>query len=169
MKKLIQLSLVTILVAFCTCSPKADNQNIEMDTAQKKVNADTTSYDSLLARELGADQYGMKKYVIAFLKKGPNRDLSKEDAAALQNKHMQNISKMAEAGKLVLAGPFFGSEELKGIYIFDVRSIEEAETLTNTDPAIKTGSLTMELKEWYGSAALMSVNKIHKKIAKIYI
>ncbi len=35
--------------------------------------ATEASYDSSLAKHLGADQYGMKKYVMAFLKKGPNR------------------------------------------------------------------------------------------------
>ena len=46
---------------------------------------------------------------------------------------------------------------------------EEAEALTNTDPAIQAGSLVMELIPWYGSAALMEVNEIHGKIAKINI
>lgn len=73
---------------------------------------------------------------------------------------------MAEAGKLVLAGPFFGDGDLRGIYIFNVNSIEEAEALTNTDPAIQQGSLEMELIEWYGSAALMAVNDIHKTLGK---
>ena len=82
---------------------------------------------------------------------------------------MENIGKLAEAGKLVLAGPFFGDGDLRGIYIFDVRSVEEAEKLTKTDPAIKYGSLVMELKEWYGSAALMEINEIHKSIAEVEI
>ena len=73
---------------------------------------------------------------------------------------------MAEAGKLVLAGPFFGDGDLRGIYIFDVESIEEAEQLTQTDPAIQAGSLVMELKQWYGSAALLEIGKIHSAIAK---
>jgi uncharacterized protein YciI len=73
---------------------------------------------------------------------------------------------MAEDGKLVLAGPFYGDGEIRGIYIFDVDSIEEAKALTETDPAIKAGSLEMELIKWYGTAALMEVNKISKTIAK---
>lgn len=82
---------------------------------------------------------------------------------------MANIGRLAEEGKLVVAGPFFGNDELRGIYIFNVSNIEEAEKLTNTDPAIQAGSLIMELKEWYGSAALMEVNETHQKISKIKI
>ncbi len=73
---------------------------------------------------------------------------------------------MAEAGKLVLAGPFFGNDDLRGVYIFDVKTVEEAEILTKSDPAIKAGSLIMELKQWYGSAALLEVGEIHSSIAK---
>jgi uncharacterized protein len=124
------------------------------------------AYDSLLAHELGADEYGMKTYVMAFLKKGPNRDLDSAASADLQAQHMENINRMAEEGTLVLAGPFYGDGELRGIYLFDVATIEEAEALTNTDPAVQAGSLVMELQMWYGSAALMQVNAIHNTIAK---
>ncbi len=125
------------------------------------------SYDSLTASKYGADDYGMKKYVMAFLKKGPNRDLTKEESIKLQNAHMENIGRLAEEGKLILAGPFFGDSDLRGIYIFDTQSLEEAKELTNSDPAIQAGSLSMELHEWYGSAAVMAIPGIHDKIQKI--
>ena len=124
-------------------------------------------FDSTLAKKFGADDYGMKKYVIAFLKRGPNRDMPKEEADKLQAAHMANISKLADEGKLLLAGPFFGDGDLRGIYIFDVQTLEEAEALTKTDPAIQQGSLIMELKEWYGSAAVMGIPDLHKKVQKI--
>lgn len=47
-----------------------------------------------------------------------------------------------------------------------MESREEAEKLTNTDPAIQAGLLAMELKEWYGPAALMAVNDLHKTLSK---
>jgi uncharacterized protein YciI len=124
------------------------------------------AYDSIKAQKYGADDYGMKKYVMAFLKRGPNKELDKDSAMKLQMAHLENIGKMAEAGKLVLAGPFMGDQDLRGIYIFNVESIIEAEELTNTDPAIRAGILEMELMEWYGSAALLDVNQIHNTLAK---
>ncbi len=128
---------------------------------------ETAVFDSSLAQQYGADDYGMKSYVMAFLKKGPNRELDDSTASALQAAHMENIGAMAEAGKLVLAGPFFGDGDLRGIYIFNVSSIEEAEELTNSDPAIQAGSLEMELIQWYGSAAVMAIPELHDKLAKI--
>lgn len=130
--------------------------------------ADTTEtrYDEELANELGADDYGMRQYVMAFLKAGPNRGQDSTRAAELQRAHLDNIRKMAEEGDLVLAGPFMDDGEIRGIYIFDVRTVEEARKLTETDPAVQAGRLEMELHPWYGSAALMKVNDIHGQISK---
>lgn len=124
------------------------------------------AYDEAAAREFGADAYGMKKYVLAFLKRGPNRTTDKKKAEELQVAHLKNIERMAAEGKLVLAGPFLDDGELRGIYVFAVASVAEAEALTKSDPAIQAGSLVMELKEWYGSAALMAVNASHKRLSR---
>ncbi len=136
-----------------------------------KKNAISTSdisaeYDPNLAAELGADEYGMKSYVMAFLKRGPNRTTDKAKAAELQTAHLDNIGRLAEAGKLVVAGPFMDDGDIRGIYIFDVASVEEAKALTETDPAIQAGSLIMELHPWYGSAGLKKIPDLHKKVAK---
>ena len=124
------------------------------------------AYDPQLAAELGADDYGMHKYVLALLKAGPNRDQDKEAAAELQRAHMANIQRLANDGVLVLAGPFLGGGELRGIYVFDVDTVEEARKLTETDPAIQAGRLVMELHPWYGSAAVKTINDLHGKLAK---
>lgn len=152
------LIILTIVIFFSQISCKAP--------VEEKSGNHLLSYDSLLAQKYGADDYGMKKYVLAFLKKGPNRDLDSAESYKLQMAHLQNIDRMAEEGKLVLAGPFFGDFDLRGIYIFNVESIEEAKDLTNSDPAIQAGSLEMELMEWYGSAALVGLNNVHKRISK---
>ena len=124
-------------------------------------------YDDALAKKLGADEYGMKKYVIAFLYRGDRvSEYSETERNEIQKGHMANIAKLAEAGKMVLAGPFFGNKELRGLFFFAVESLEEAKVLTESDPAVKAGVLKMDLKEWYGSAALGMVVEISEKIAK---
>ncbi len=153
------LWILAIMVTACTTAPHEEPKLTELLS-------ETLPYDSILAQQAGADAYGMKKYVIAFLKSGPNRTEDKEEAAKLQRAHLDNIGRLAQEGKLVLAGPFFGKGELRGIYVFNVESIEEAEALTQTDPAIQAGSLVMELHEWYGSAALMFINPLHGAVAK---
>lgn len=116
------------------------------------------------ARRLSADAHGMRRYVLALLLAGPNRDQSEEEAARLQKAHLANIARLGEEGKLVLAGPFLADGQLRGIYVFAVESVEEAQKLTETDPAIQAGRLKMELHPWYGSAALGLLNALHKRI-----
>ena len=135
--------------------------------AGSNLSAQTTaSYDSLLAHRLGADRIGMKVYVMAFLKKGPNRSQDSTEAARLQAAHMENIQRMAKEGTLVMAGPFMDDGEFRGIYIFNVSTVDSARALTETDPAVKAGRLAMELHPWYGSAALMEVTGIHNTLVK---
>lgn len=162
------LLIIALAASILSCSESESNtkeEKVAEDASRPSENCDT-SYNFMNSIDYGADDYGMKKYIMAFLKMGPNRNSDSTEAAELQKAHMANIERMAEEGKLVLAGPFFGVDSLRGIYIFNVSSIEEAEALTNSDPAIQAGSLQMELKEWYGSAALMALNPIHNHIAK---
>ena len=120
--------------------------------------------DTALAARLKADAYGMKPYVMALLKSGPNRNQDSATAANLLKAHLANIGRLAKEGKLVLAGPFLDDTGLQGIYIFNVETVEEAKALTESDPAIKAGRLVMELHPWYGSAALQTLNDIHSRL-----
>jgi uncharacterized protein YciI len=169
-----KLGLTTILLFLLligqSCEKKVQNESKDSQILTEEVQErEEQGFNAELARKYGADDYGMKKYVLAFLKRGPNQDLDSVKKMELQSAHLANITRMAEEGKLVLAGPFFGNDELRGIYIFDVESLQEAEDLTNSDPAIQAGSLVMELKEWYGSAALVGVNETHKSLMKTQI
>lgn len=158
------LPLFLSLFLFYSCSSPAGADPQKKDSAVAAT--DTAGIDTSLIRKLHADDHGMKKYVMAFLKKGPNRDQDSATAAALMRAHLDNIGRMAKEGKLVLAGPFLDDTELSGIYIFNVETIEEARALTETDPAIKAGRLVMELHPWYGSAALQEIVKMHGKISR---
>jgi uncharacterized protein YciI len=133
---------------------------------EDSVKENEFAYDAKLAKELGADDYGMKTYIMAFLKAGPNRSQDSAEAAALQKAHLNNINRMAEEGTLVLAGPFLDNIELRGIYLFDVATVEEAEELTKTDPMIEQGRLIFEFHPWYGAAVLPLVNNWYKKVTK---
>ncbi len=135
-------------------------------TQQEKLPDTKSQYDSLLAKRLGADEYGMKSYVMAFLKSGPVKIQDSTQRAELQRKHLKNILRLAENGTLIVAGPFLDNQSIRGIFIFNVESVEEARKIAETDPAVKAGTLVLELHPWYGSAALMETSKIHKTIEK---
>ena len=154
-------SILVVSFSFFSCKSE-DTKSPVLNTTKPEV-----VFDSIRAQKVGADDYGMRQYVMAFLKSGPNRDRTKEESDKLQRAHMDNIGRLSKAGKLILAGPFMSDGDLRGIYIFDVKTELEAKKLVETDPAIQQGSLIMELVPWYGSAALMEVNEIHKAIAKL--
>lgn len=161
MRLTIFLIIATYIISSCNQTPRPET------SIQNQL--EEIIYDSILAQKLGADDYGMKQYVMAFLKRGPNRSQDSAEAARMQRAHLDNIGRLAEEGKLVLAGPFLDNGDLRGIYIFNVKTVDEAKTLTETDPAIQQGRLIMELMPWYGSAGLMELNEMHKKISRINI
>jgi uncharacterized protein YciI len=148
------------------CGNAAPTECPEPAPAIPEARTETSGFDGALAQRLGADEYGMRSYVIAFLRAGPERRQDAETAQRLQRAHLDNIQRLAEDGKLVLAGPFMDDGELRGIYVFDVATVEEAQALTASDPAIQAGRLVMELHPWYGSAAVKEINAIHERIAE---
>ena len=134
--------------------------------AQKDTSSKSSPYDSVLVKKTGADEYGMKKYVMAFLTSGKTKITDAAERQKIQMAHLKNIQKLAAEGKLIVAGPFLDDQPLRGIFIFNVESVEEARKLTESDPAIKAGILKMELHPWYGSAALMETVRIHESLQK---
>ncbi len=160
---MIRFTLLLLILSIIACQAPTDPP---AETPSLDQVGETGGYDAALAQALGADEYGMKPFVMAFLKAGPNRSQDSLEAARLQKAHLDNIGRMAEAGQLVLAGPFMDDGDVRGIYIFNVATLEEAEALTATDPAIQAGRLEMELHPWYGSAALMQINDVHKTLMK---
>jgi uncharacterized protein YciI len=133
------------------------------------ANAQTTNpnYDSTLAKTLGSDEYGMKMYIMAMLKTGPNTVEDKVKRDSLFAGHIVNINRLAAMNQLVVAGPFGKNDAgLRGIFILNVTTTEAANELLQTDPAIAAGLLQPELYPWYGSAALPQYLKDHDKVWK---
>ena len=96
-------------------------------------------------------KYDMKTYYMVFLKKGPDRTQDSVTAAKIQEGHMAHLNKMANDGKMHLAGPFMEDGDIRGICVYDVATKEEAEQLANEDPAIKFGRLVAEVHKWYAA------------------
>jgi uncharacterized protein YciI len=136
-----------------------------LNASGQKVNPE---YDSVLARKVGADDYGMKNYILVILKTGTNSLEAGAKRDSLFRGHMSNINRLADEGSLVVAGPLGeNSRNYRGIFILNVRTVEEAQKLLNSDPTVREKIFDTELFEWYGSAALgeylKADSKIHRK------
>ena len=154
--------ILTILFLFIT----------NLTFAQTKLPSDTLNanrnYDKVLADKLGGDEYGMKKYFLVILKTGTNTSTEKEFINESFRGHMNNINRLVEEGKLIVAGPLEKNENnYRGIFVLNnIESIDEAKKLLQTDPAIKNGLLDYEIFSWYGSAALPEYVPFSDKIWK---
>ena len=128
----------------------------------------TVKYDEKLAKQLGDDERGMRMFVLCILKTGPkDAEIKGKERDDIFTGHFANIGNLADQGKLAVAGPFGKNDKaFRGLYIFNVATIEEAEKLVVMDPAVKAGVFVPDLTLWYGSAAMLTVNETHKKLEK---
>ncbi len=149
MKKLLLLSILALFFLFS-----------KAQIADKK-------YDSVLAKKLHADEYGMKNYILVLLKPGSNTTVNKSDEDSIFHGHLDNISRLAKEGSLVLAGPFGENKLYRGLFILNVSNFNDAKKLLESDPAINAKVLEPELYLWYGSASLQELLPIHQKIQKL--
>ena len=126
------------------------------------------NYDEALANKLGGDEYGMKTFVLVILTTGSNESTNKAHRDSCFGGHMKNIKRLVEEDKLIVAGPMAKNDKhYRGIFILDVPTIEEADKLLDTDPAIHAEYLEPELYVWYGSAALPEYLEVSDKIWKV--
>lgn len=91
----------------------------------------------------GDTVYTMKQYVFCLYLSGENRSQSKEEAARLQAAHLAHLGELETKG-LIVAGPFDGNSEKRGVLLFDLETTEEASMLVEADTMVKTGRLKFE-------------------------
>ncbi len=134
--------------------------------AQEAASGAKEGYDAALAESVGADEYGMRGYVLVVLKTGPTPVPKGEKRDTMFKGHFANMERLAAEGKLAYAGPLDGVDGWRGLFVLSVDDIEEARRLVATDPVVVNGEMVAEYHKHYGSAALMRVNDLHRKIAK---
>lgn len=158
------MKFILFLTLLITTNLTFGQSRTENDTLNTNPN-----YDTELAGKLGGDDYGMKSYFLVILKIGTNTTSDKELIAESFRGHMNNINRLVEEGKLIVAGPLGKNENnYRGIFILDnIKSIEEAKELLKTDLAIKNKLLDYEIFNWYGSAALPEYLPYSDKIWKL--
>jgi len=151
MTKPVPLAMLTAMLALAQASFAQDVPSPE--------------YDEALAQSLGADEHGMRRYVLVILKTGPNRIPDGPEREEMFRGHFANMQRLSDEGKLALAGPLDGVDGWRGLFVLAVSDLEEAKKLAATDPVIIKGEMVAEYHRFYGSAALMMVRDAHKRIA----
>ncbi len=158
MDRKMEIKIMKTIITFCLC----------LITTYALAQTPNPNYDSTLAKKLGADDYGMKGYVLVMLKTGTNTTATKTEIDSCFRGHMNNINHLVETGDLVVAGPMGKNDKTyRGIFILNVNSIEKAKELLIADPAVNYNILEAEYYIWYGSAALPEYLESSDKIWKV--
>ena len=123
-------------------------------------------FDEALARSTGADDYGMRSYVLVILKTGPTPVPAGPERDAMFRGHFANMQRLSAEGVLAHAGPLDGVDGWRGLFILAVTDVDAAKVHVATDPVIVRGEMVAEYHKHYGSAALMTLRETHEKVAK---
>lgn len=100
----------------------------------------------------------MRRYVIGFLFRAADPPpISEPEAEAIQRQHLAYMAGLYKRGVLILAGPFLDATDLRGICLYSVETVEEAEALGEKDPAVQAGRLRFEYHPWYGAKGITIV------------
>lgn len=166
MKKVIYVLMITAL--FTSCKKEVQREQVmepcpetEKISAAKQIEQLKASGFEIFnyVDEKTGDTVIMQQYFMAFLKSGSNRDQSNEVADSLQILHRAHLSRMYEEGFADVSGPFGDDGDLRGITIYNVPTLKMADSLANSDPMVKSGRLTIEIKPWWAGKDMVCDNK----------
>lgn len=120
-----------------------------LTTAVYAQDADSTAQPETFEYEWAGEKMTMQKYFIVFLKSGPERSQSQEEAMKLQEEHLAYLGGLYEKGIINLNGPTDGQTDIRGFSVYNVATKEEAERLAKNDPMVKAGRLIVEVHPWW--------------------
>jgi len=150
--------LAIVLFVFYSCQTSTTKQVKQDSTSENRT-------DSTLIRSTGADEYGMRQYILVLLKEDKARRPDSAEMARIESGHLKYLKHLMDDRKILVLGPILEDNPIAGICIYDCKTVDEAKKLAASDPAVQSGELVVEAHPWYGTAALMKIPEIHQKIA----
>lgn len=153
-------AIVFVLVFICfSCQERQKEEKDDVSQKQeskstKQIKEELTSKGFEIfdyVDEKTKDTVLMQQYFIAFLKRGPNRSQTKEEADSLQSLHQAHLGKMYELGHADISGPFGDDGDIRGITIYNTPTLEIADSLAHSDPMVKAGRLVIEIHPWWAA------------------
>lgn len=170
MKKTFLLLILISCITACKNNSNVEPKNVVEETTIIESSEDTIetiteqSTAELKAKLIGKgyqifdyvdektqDTVLMQQYYMAFLKSGPIRNQNEEETVRLQEEHMTHLGKMYDLGYADISGPFGDDGDIRGITIYNVPTLEMADSLANSDPMVKAGRLVIELHPWWAA------------------
>jgi uncharacterized protein YciI len=109
-----------------------------------------------------APAFEFETFQLVLLMRAPTwKKLPDAEAQALQAQHIAHLTRMGEAGKAVVCGPFGNQKDpaYRGACIYRVATPEEARELAEADPVVKAGQLRIEAVTWAVGKGYMTFPK----------
>jgi uncharacterized protein YciI len=159
MKNLIGLLIALVVVSSCKdkatiieASETEVKKNIVKTAKQLKDELTAKGYQTFdYVDEKTKDTILMQQYFMAFLKKGTTRSQNESETDSLQKLHLAHLGKMYDLGFADISGPFGDDGDIRGITIYNVPTLEMADSLANADPMVKSGRLEIEIHPWWAA------------------
>jgi len=147
-----------ILLASCQTSTTQSTPNAAQTTikppskAMLKENLKKQGFQVFdYVDEVSGDTILMQQYFMVFLKTGDNRSQSKEGLDSLQKLHLAHLGSMYQKGYADISGPFGDDGPIRGVSIYNVPTLEMADSLANADPMVQSGRLKVEVHPWWAA------------------
>ena len=157
MEKLRPIAFMLVLIMF-SCqqvektAPVIENKAPQKSMAQVKQELTDKGFQIFdYVDEATKDTVIMQQYFIAFLKRGPERSQDKAATDSLQALHMAHLGRMYEEGYADISGPFGDDGDIRGITIYNVPTLQMADSLANLDPSVQAGRLEIEVHPWWAA------------------
>ncbi len=157
MERLRTILLVSFLVVLACREVEKPESTVDLEEPKKsiaEIKKELTDQGFQIfdyVDEETKDTVIMQQYFIAFLKRGSERSQNKEVADSLRALHMAHLGRMYEAGYADISGPFGDDGDIRGITIYNVPTLEMADSLANMDPAVQAGRLEIEVHPWWAA------------------
>jgi len=97
--------------------------------------------------EMTARRKFAKRFTVVLLRKGPAPRDDEARNERLQVEHLQHLTRLQLAGKLILNGPVLTDHEILGVSIY-AAELEDAIVMAEADPKVKAEYLTVEAIPW---------------------
>jgi uncharacterized protein YciI len=108
----------------------------------------------------------VRDYVFVFIRTGPLRTPTPEQSQEAMQGHFANMGRLADEGKLLIAGPYADprpTPDHRGLFVMDETEVAEGLELANTDPAAAMGVFVMSAHRFTTDRPLTDLPRLEKE------
>lgn len=101
--------------------------------------------------ETSQDTIIMQQYFMAFFKEGIIRGQNEENEEYLRKAHVKYLDSLHVLGYIDISGPLPNHKDFRDVTIYNVPTLQIADSLTQLDPMVKAGHLDVDIYPWWAT------------------